>query len=557
VGRRSLVVICALFALVAAQATPASAAKLERRTQTPKPVASLTPRATAKLWKRLVQRRKVFHLRDVADCRPLRAILYAQTDWLRLATKLAANPSPCAQYYVSVPPLAADKTAFRYDQPWRIRALGSQFHVLAEIHVGGWSNWVSTTGSSWYDAGVEARRRMAAANFDVAAGDSWALNELSSAVRRGDGQSRANMRAFIHGLYDGDGTLPAAGVVWTSGISQGTTELSVYRARLQDWYEDGAFWSDMSAYVSDWSQELYGDIRNYAVPGAVLAARRDALSDYLQHEVVLAHAAPESAATARAFLDSTYSPLANSAWTWDAAYGWTNVSYDLMQQYVSAQTYALRQAGTSPLDRFGFAWSPKNLNAVPSADFTAQTAAILDRLAAAIRDSAEDVDATDSGVGACGALGQTTWCGGDVSGSWFNNEWKSLATWSPSRIAFTSAPQALVAGAASQPITIEYQTSTGLSLAAGLPLTLDVVSSSPGGTFATTPDGPWDAKLTLSIASGSASASFYYRDTNAGDATLTAAAAGKTSGTQVESVALPDATPPETTLAAAPSGLVA
>ena len=24
----------------------------------------------------------------------------------------------------------------------------------------------------------------------------------------------------------------------------------------------------MNAYVSDWSQEVYGDIRNYAVPGA-------------------------------------------------------------------------------------------------------------------------------------------------------------------------------------------------------------------------------------------------------------------------------------------------
>jgi hypothetical protein len=45
---------------------------------------------------------------------PLRAIFYTQTDWLRLATKLAAQPSPCAQYYVSVPPLAAAKTSVEY-----------------------------------------------------------------------------------------------------------------------------------------------------------------------------------------------------------------------------------------------------------------------------------------------------------------------------------------------------------------------------------------------------------------------------------------------------------
>ena len=41
----------------------------------------------------------------------------------------------------------------------------------------------------------------------------------------------------------------------------------------------------MSAYVSDWSQELYGDIRNYAVGGAQPDVRRDALNEYLQHQL--------------------------------------------------------------------------------------------------------------------------------------------------------------------------------------------------------------------------------------------------------------------------------
>src|SRR5204862_311945 len=82
---------------------------------------------------------------------------YTSTDWLRLATKLAAAASPCAQYCISIPPLAADKTAFRYDQPWRIRALGPNFHVLAEINITGWTKWVAENpGATWYDAGVEA-----------------------------------------------------------------------------------------------------------------------------------------------------------------------------------------------------------------------------------------------------------------------------------------------------------------------------------------------------------------------------------------------------------------
>src|SRR4051794_11726623 len=124
----------------------------------------------------------------------LRAIFYSPADWLRLATKLAAHNVPCAQYYVTVPPLAAEKTTFRPDQPWRIRALGPNFHAAAEISYNGWGRWIASNGASWYDAGVEACKRMAAQGFDVAAGDTWAINESSSAVRTGAGAARQNLR---------------------------------------------------------------------------------------------------------------------------------------------------------------------------------------------------------------------------------------------------------------------------------------------------------------------------------------------------------------------------
>src|SRR4051812_37937472 len=68
----------------------------------PKPVPSLTPVATQKLWTKLVHQRHPAHL--TAGCSTMRAIFYTESDWLRLATKLAANPSPCAQYYISIPP---------------------------------------------------------------------------------------------------------------------------------------------------------------------------------------------------------------------------------------------------------------------------------------------------------------------------------------------------------------------------------------------------------------------------------------------------------------------
>ena len=449
--------------LVAAGTIAGSAAAFGPSSQ---PVPSLTPTATQRLWTELVRRPHVRSL-STAECRPLRAVFYAPTDWRRLTTRLAATPSPCAQYYVSVPPLADNKTQLRTDEAWRIRALGPAFHALAEISVTGWTAWVASTGNSWYEAGVEARRRMAAAGYDVSLGDTWALNELSSAVRQGTGNARANMRAFLNGLHDGDGVLPSVrGTVFIAGIGQATTDLSLYQARLQDWYEDAGFWSDLSRVTADWSQEVYGDIRHYAVPGATREARRDLLNEYLQHQAALAAVAPSSGNAARAFLAGTYSPLANAAWRHDAAFGWTDVAPELMQDYVSAQTYALRAAGTG---RFGYAWSPRNLAGVPTADFNAQTDAQLVRLAAAIADSGDTPEA------ACGA----SWCSGSLDGATATAAWRTFGSWKPSRLAFTSAEQSLEPRVVSAPLTVELQTSTGTAYTAGVPVTVELTSSSP------------------------------------------------------------------------------
>jgi hypothetical protein len=117
-----------------------------------RPVPSLEPRATQRLWRRLVRRSRVKAFAASADCRPLRAVFYAASEWLRLATKLAADPSPCAEYYVSIPPIVGDKTNFRADQAWRIRVLGPSFHALAEVHAPAWRGWVTANGTTWYAA---------------------------------------------------------------------------------------------------------------------------------------------------------------------------------------------------------------------------------------------------------------------------------------------------------------------------------------------------------------------------------------------------------------------
>ncbi len=525
----ALALACASIWLAAAQ--PASAAGPSQDA----PVPSLTPQATQALWSRLAHR-PVFRPYSIqVGCRPLRAVFYAATDWLRLTTTLAASASPCAQYSISVPPVVADKTKPRPDQAWRIRALGPSFHALAEIHYGAWQKWVASTGSSWYQAGVEARRRMAAAGYDVASGDTWALNEVSSAVRRGDGNARGNLAELLRGLYDaaGEGP-PTRGVVFVVGVGQRVPALATYKARTQEWLQDSAFWSAMNAYVSDWSQEVYGDVRSYAVPGTPLDSRREALVEYLRHQDLLAAAGGSASGTANAFFANAASALANAAWQWGSAFGWTLVDPTLMQQYVSAQVYALRNHGARAgraTDRFGFAWAPKNSDALAASDFAQQTGALLARIAAAIHDSADETP-SDPGIGACTAPPQGTWCAGDLSGATATAGWRTFRAWSPTTLAFVSPPQTIAAGVVSGPISLQVQVA-GVAARPAAAVTATVASSSPTGTFATSATGPFTPTVSFGLPAGTFSTvQLFYQDPTAGSPTLTASGAGVVTGTQ-------------------------
>ena len=502
----------------------------------PAPVASLEPAQTALLWTRLVSERALRAQQQPGSCRPLRAVFYAATDWLRLATRLAAAASPCAEYYVSVPAIVGNRTQLRPNAANRIRALGPNFHALAEIHFTAWNRFVAETGSSWHAAGVTARQRMVEAGYDVQRGDTWVLNELTSAVRRGEGSARANIREFLRGLYEGDGSRPTKGAVLVIGFGQRTGDVSVYQNTAQTWLTDSAFWTDMAAYVSDWSQEVYGDLRAYAVPGAPRELRREHLNDYLQHKLVLANAGPPEIEPARAFLREAYSPLANAAWERETGYGWTLTPVELMSAYVSAQVEALRffSATTGqPRDHWGFAWAPRNATGMSAGDFAERTGRILDRLAAAIRDSAAP-SPVSPGAAACGPPGQDL-CAGDLAGAAFNEAWRSFRTWTLPLLAFTTPPQTIPAGTPSAGIGLALATPTGAPLTVPRAVAVSVRASSPSGTFSTSPAGPWTPTLTLTVSSA-APVAFYYLDTTAGAHTLTASGTGATPGTQVVTV---------------------
>ena len=534
-----LILSLSLAAVVSAGSADASSS--HRVKTEPAPVASLEPAATAKLWRRLVATRSR-QPRATADCRPLRSVFYAATDFLRLATKLAASESPCAEYYVSIPAIVGNKTQPRRDQAWRIRALGPNFHAMAEIQYGAWNQWVASTGSTWYEAGTTARERMADAGYDVSKGDTWAINEANSAVRRGTGRARANLRELLRGLWEGDGTQLTRGAVFVIGVGQRTIDVSLYQTTLQSWLADSAFWADVSIYVSDWSQEVFGDVRNYSVPGVSTADRREYLNDYLQHELVLANAGPPATDPARSYLQAAFSPLANAAWEYESAYGWTMVPMEQMAGYVSTQVYALRHFSATTRqaqDHWGFGWDPNNKTGATAGDFVNKTGFVLDRLAQAIRDSSETADSVDPGSAACGPPGQNVWCTGDVEGAWLNEAWKSFRVWTQPALEFATAPQTIAAGAPSAPMTLFLTTSSGTPTTTLTPLTVTLSSSSPEGTFSTSPAGPWLPTLSLEIASGKGTSdAFYYLDTHAGSPVVTGSAEDVMSATQTETVTL-------------------
>src|SRR5256886_11279699 len=85
------------------------------------------------------------------------AIFWTGNDWPILGEELAANPSPCGDYYISIPPLSTDKTRLRVLQDDFIRALGPRFHPVAEMTLGGptgWAAWVAVAG--WPTPGIDS-----------------------------------------------------------------------------------------------------------------------------------------------------------------------------------------------------------------------------------------------------------------------------------------------------------------------------------------------------------------------------------------------------------------
>jgi hypothetical protein len=359
-------------------------------------------------------------------------IFWGGRQWVELAEALANDHSQCAEYYVSVPPLDGDRTRLRaprrYDE---VSDLSPRIHPAAEIHFASWRAWALGTGTTFYDAGVEARRRMARARLDVTRGETWALNELSLEVLENVPGRRAEIREFLRGLYDGEPGMPKVrGIVFNIGPRSdiSVSDATAYKASLQAWLTDGPFWSDLNTYVDFFAQEVYASSLNWGVAGAPRATRAEHLNDYFHHVTILAEEGPENVEAARQFFRRTYVPLANALWPHQV--GDTNLlSAETMSQFLSTQVYAMRHYAnahpqTAPQGRIGFGWAPIAEAAGYSADGRNMIGA---RLASAIHESSEE--GTNSQMGACGLPGEHVWCAGEVERASLNDAWKAFASW--------------------------------------------------------------------------------------------------------------------------------
>ena len=398
-----------------------------------------------------------------AECRVnVEVLIVAISDWMRFARALAADPSPCAEYWVSVPP-GAIRTNLRAAVVFAaIRNLSPRIHPVAEMTLGedtGWAAWVESQGKTWFEAGVEFRRRMQLAGLDPLRGETWLINEFDRSTRRDTNvrddaerrndidhaYPRAAMRELVRGLYFGDGTMPVAPGAAEIGIHsthQNLPDVPAYKEEMKAWLEDGAFWSDMDVRVRWLLKEVYADTRFHSVPDSSVSERRHHLRDYQQHVFNLARAGRPNAPEAYAFLERTYTPLLNGGWEalggdafeFTTGHGNTEVSPEQMMHFVSEQVLAASKVKRADRKsdhsaRIAFDWQTIDRPPLlPPGEFDAARDAITARIASAIRHSyPEGKPAMNA---ACGPPGSgEDWCQAQRDGAVFTDAWKIFKRW--------------------------------------------------------------------------------------------------------------------------------
>lgn len=385
-----------------------------------------------------------------ANCRyRVEVVNWTGADWIRLASAFAEDSSPCAQYYISVPPPVADRTRLRAASVYaEIRALGPNIHPMAEVNLGlprGWREWVAAGNGTWCDAGKLFRTRMAAAGLRTSEGETWLLNELDRSTRLDvPPYTRAAMTELVRCLHDGmPGMSPVPGAV-EIGINfshQNLPDVPTYKEEMKGWLVDGAFWTELGRNARWILREAYPDTRNTSVPGMSRDERRRHLEDYIFNTLNLAHAGPAETASAQETFDVTYSPLLNGGYValggdaqgFVSGHGNTEIPFEQMMHFVSEEVYTVRHyAGAhpqgAPAGRLGFSWQPFNRFELPNQVFNGQLDAITARMASAIHYAYRQGGASPAGACSVPESGEN-WCDGAREGAVFTEVWETLKSW--------------------------------------------------------------------------------------------------------------------------------
>lgn len=310
-----------------------------------------------------------------------------------LVTALAALPTTetCLSFYIHLPALANNKTIPR--GPTAVNTIherGDQFHAIAEFSFGGWHSAIgdpNVQGLSWREKGIEFRRRMVAHGYNTSRGDTWAVNELPSSVRHND-TVRSNIMELLAGLAKGDDSMgtPVPGLVYVVGMGSNTINFSVYHTYMENWLLDSAFWVAMQDSVRWWGQETYARPQELCVQLAALAERVTAAQDFAMHVPRLAANGPNGVATAKAFLERSYTPIQSACWHSDD-YATSTTPAPTMEGFVALQvTAAASWMGASgvPNHRIALAW---NDDLIGHGGRGNQTASAVRTLAASVADS--------------------------------------------------------------------------------------------------------------------------------------------------------------------------
>jgi hypothetical protein len=345
--------------------------------------------------------------------------VWGQEGWNALADATVADLSPCTDVFISIPPVTNDKTKLREGQAALMRARGPQMHAMAEFHFGAWNQKRQAEGLTWLEVGRLFRDEMDAKGYCVEAGDTWAINEAPSSIRK-DAAFRDEFANLLQGLAEGRSGSPfTKGALFITGMGHQTENVSVYKGNLKTWLQHTSFWTKANNTVRFFGQEVYVDPTFTCLGNSAAVDRRRRVNDYAMHLVRLAVAGPDSVNTAQSFLSRTYTPTMNAVWdaTPDRGYGDTTILLVNMQRFMRMEVDAARSFAdghATPDGRIGFAFASYH------------TPDEWDVLGATLADAVRGAyGAGASAGGACAAEG----CTCAVTGAEPHDAWAALGTW--------------------------------------------------------------------------------------------------------------------------------